>query len=1064
MRERLFVALGIFGIAGLLIAPGIFRPVSFSKHIDVSKLERLAKQIIPEDQPEQAEEFFVSKRSPDGISPVPVQRYLRAMRKASRMPQYSTARDAMLPSEEAIRKSGSVSPEFLGSWTQLGPGNIGGRTRAIVINPGTPTTMFAAAVAGGVWRTTNGGTSWTPLTDLIANIAVNSLAMDPANSNIIYAGTGEGYFNIDAVRGAGVFKTTDGGNTWASLSNTVGFHFVNSIVVSPHSSTRVYAGTETGVMRSTDGGSTWTNVLNTGANGGCFQLVIRTDQSTDYLLASFGTLAQATVYLNTDAAGTGTWNPVLSNTNQGLTSLAIAPSSQSTMYALAASNQSGNFNQGLLAVYRSTDGGATWATRVDNTSSTVLNTLLLTNPIVALQVECKQGTQDQFSNQGWYDNVIAVDPADPSMVWAGGIDLFRSDDGGATWGLASNWWAGGSSFAHADQHAIVFQPGYNGTTNQTMFVGNDGGIFKTTNARAATTTDVCLKTPPSVSFTNLNSNYGATQFYYGVSFPSGTTYFGGTQDNGTDLGTDGGGTNGWSDILGGDGGAVAVDSTNTSVLYAENTGLSIAKTTNGGNPNPTWVDATTGISDNGFLFIAPFIMDSSNTQRLWTGGSFMWRTINGAGSWSQASAVLPGTGAVSAIAVAPSNANMALAGMSKGGSIVRTNIALTSTSSTTWAAAVPRTGYVAGLTFDPANANIVYAAYSTFNQNVGDNHIYKSTDAGATWTGIDGSGLTGLPDVPAHCVTVDPHNSSRLYVGTDLGVFVSIDGGANWARENTGFANVITESLTVNTVGQTSTLFAFTHGRGAWRVTIPSSGNPDTIGLYSQSGGAFFLRFSNTAGFADNAFSFGPPNAGLIPLAGDWTGSGITTTGLYNPTTGGWFLKNSNSTGAADTSFFFGPPNSGLTPIVGDWDGNGTDTVGLYDPVHSVFFLKNSNTTGVADLAFAFGPGSLGWLPIVGHWNGPGPDSVGLYAPAGSSFFLRFSNTTGVADVAFSYGPPNSGWLPIVGDWDGNGTDTIGLFAPNGAAWFLRNSNTAGVADVAFSYGFSGVPLTGRWH
>src|SRR5262249_17212697 len=286
----------------------------------------------------------------------------------------------------------------------------------------------------------------------------------------------------------------------------------------------------------------------------------------------------------------------------------------------------------------------------------------------------------------------------------------------------------------------------------------------------------------------------------------------------------------------------------------------------------SFTGATSGITESSsdFLFIAPFTMDPSNSQRLWTGGFFLWRTTNGATTWTQASAITPGNGAVSAIATAPSNANMALAGLSDG-FIVRTNIALSSTLATTWASAMPRSGYVAGLTLDSANANIAYAAYATFNQNVGDNHIYKSTDAGATWTGLDGSGITGLPDVPAHCVAVDPHSSSRLYVGTDLRVFVSIDGGANWASEDTGFANVITESMTVNTVGPTSTLFAFTHGRGAWRVTIPSaSGNLDTIGLYSPASGAFFLRFSNTSGFADNSFFYGPANLGWIPLAGDW--------------------------------------------------------------------------------------------------------------------------------------------------------------------------------------------------
>jgi hypothetical protein len=828
MRKGIYVALCFTVIAVLLIAPNLGHRRVSSNDSDAGRLQQMARQIEPEDQPQEAQEFFRLKRSPDGISPISAQRYLRAMRRARQMPQHSTPLDAMLPSEEETRKTGEVSPEFFGSWTQLGPGNIGGRTRALVINPTTPTTMYAGGVAGGVWRTTDGGASWTPLTDLIANIAVNSLAMDPANSNVLYAGTGEGYFNGDAVQGAGIFKTTDGGNTWASLANTVGFHFVNSIVISQNSSSRVYAGTESGVMRSTDAGVTWTNVLNPNLQGGCLQLVMRTDTATDWMVASFGTFTKGALYTNVDAGGAGAWVAELSTADQGLTSLAIAPSNQGFIYAMTAHEITGE----MLAVYRSTDGGGSWFPRVDSTSPTKLNRLLLTNPLEDSLVECGRGSGDFILGQGWYDNVLAVDPVNFNRVWAGGIDLFRSDDGGANWGIASYWWKGGPVFAHADQHAIVFQPGYNGTTNQTMFVANDGGIFKTTNAGGTTTTDICGNTVGTISWTNLDNNYGTAQFYYGVSFPDGTSYIGGTQDNGTIRGSDGTGISGWTTALGGDGGAVAVDPTNTNVIYGEFTGVSIQKSTDGG---AHFAPATTGINDGNFLFIAPFTMDPSNPQRLWTGGGALWRTTDGAATWTQASTGSFGFGApaVSAIAVAPSNPNAVLAGMSNG-TIKFSIAALSTTSSTTWASTEPRTGYVAGVTIDPVNANIAYAAYATFNQNPGDHHIYKSSDGGATWVGIDGSGVTGLPDVPAHCVTVDPHNSSRLYVGTDLGVFVSIDGGANWARENTGFANVITESLTVNTVGQTSTLFAFTHGRGAWRVTIPTQAN--YVGFVDHAG------------------------------------------------------------------------------------------------------------------------------------------------------------------------------------------------------------------------------------
>src|SRR4030095_11346192 len=168
-----------------------------------------------------------------------------------------------------------------------GPGNVGGRTRALLIDPVNPDVMYAAAVAGGIWKTTNGGSSWLPLNDFLANIAVTCLVLDPSNPNIIYAGTGEGVFNADAVRGAGIFKSTDAGAHWTRLAATIGnanFFQVNDIVVSPSNGQHVYAATRSGVWRSLDGGTSWnqaivSNVAN-GANG-AMDLVLRTDQASD---------------------------------------------------------------------------------------------------------------------------------------------------------------------------------------------------------------------------------------------------------------------------------------------------------------------------------------------------------------------------------------------------------------------------------------------------------------------------------------------------------------------------------------------------------------------------------------------------------------------------------------------------------------------------------------------------------------------------------------------------------------------------------------------------------------
>jgi len=834
MRHRSAFYLGLLIFVIPLISSSIGPRRDQADRLFESSWRETDKETIAFDQPDEASEYALLKRSPDGHTPIPVRRYLDAIEHMNRMPQYSTASRAALPSVRDMRVA-SIEPQSLGSWTALGPGNIGGRTRALLIDPNDPNVFYAAGVAGGVWKSTNSGRSWSALGDLLPNIAVSSLAFDPTNTQVIYAGTGEGFFNSDSTRGGGVFKTINGGTSWAQLesTSTSDFFFVNKIVISTNDHNRVYCATRTGVWRSPDGGQSWTRSLNPlnaasiTVNGGCLDLAIRTDQPTDYLFASCGTMVQATIYRNTNAGdpGNGTWTPVFTDPSLGRTSLAISRSEQNVIYALGSSIASGSFNLGLLGVFRSTSNGdeGSWETRVTNTDSTKLNTVLLSNPIAAFQSNCGGGGSS-FLNQGWYDNIIAVDPVDSNRVWVGGIDLFRSDDGGTNWGLASYWWTSKNDvhYAHADQHGIIFHPQYDGTNNRVMFVTNDGGVFRTDNARAATakgTTAACNTDNTQVTWTSLNNDYGVTQFYHGLPYPSGRTYFAGAQDNGTLRGSDSIGLN-WSEVFGGDGGYVALDPTGSDTIYVETTRLSLRKSENGGL---SFRSVNFGIneSSNNFLFINPFLMDPSIPQRLWTGGRMVWRTDDAAESWSQANAGVQG-GTVSAIAVADSDSNRVLVGTGRrfgddlGGFIHRTNIGLTSGPSTDWPAVQPRAGFVSWLAFDPNDPNIAYATYSTFSGT----HVWKSTDSGASWTGIDGNGDTGIPDVPVHTVVVDPSNSQTLYVGTDIGVFVSLNGGSSWARENTGFANTVVDSLSIGSFGSNLSLFAFTHGRGAWRVLL----------------------------------------------------------------------------------------------------------------------------------------------------------------------------------------------------------------------------------------------------
>jgi hypothetical protein len=770
----------------------------------------------PFDSPDAAAAQYAMKR---GGASDPRRAYAVARERMQSMLRYSTIADRLAGGpRQRIAGETASSDTPIGVWTFLGPGNIGGRTRALLIDPNDANVMYAGAVSGGVWKTINGGSLWFPVGDLLANLDVSSLAFDPTDSRIIYAGTGEGYFREDVrgtalpLRGDGIFVTRNGGQSWEQIPSTAGqdFQWVNDLVVSTHDSRRLYAATRTGVWRSLDAGATWTPVVPTTVKGGCLDLAYRKGTDGDSLFASCGVFDQATVYRSMHAEGGDPWTTVLSEPGMSRTSLAIAPSNPSIVYALAAGP-----DQALLGVYRSDQNGdpGTWAQRVTGSDPVPLNTMLLTNAVGPI---CDHSSSP--ITMGWHCNVIAVDPVDPERVWAAGVDLFRSDDGGRNWGLASYWWApdGAASFVHADQHAIVFHPAYDGVTNKTLFVANDGGVSRTSDSRAAValgSNAACRVTSTLMQWTSLNHHFGATQFYHGAATPDGRTFLGGAQDNGTLIGSIAGGTDGWNLQIGGDGGYVALDPTNPAVLYGESQYASIAKSIDAGF---SFSDSSRGLNDD-FLFVAPFLVDPNLHDRLWTGGRKMWRLDSGKNAWISIAA--PFTGQVSAVAVAPGRADRLLAG-TNAGELVRTDNATASASAVKWSSVAPRAGYVSSLTFDPANVDSVYATYAGFG---GGPHVWKSIDGGATWSPLDGSGEGALPDIPTHSLAIDPTRPSRLFLGTDLGIFVSTDGGGHWLVENSGFAAVITETVFVGQGARGPAVYAFTHGRGAWRAELTTA-------------------------------------------------------------------------------------------------------------------------------------------------------------------------------------------------------------------------------------------------
>ncbi len=801
----------------------------------IAKLK--TKKLKRFDQPAEALDFYWSKRSPDG-SPFDITELQEAAVEAESLPLFSTAARTVSPGGTravsvpltSSTLTGSATGTFSDAWQPLGPGNIGGRSRALLIHRTQNNLMWTAGVAGGIWKSTDAGASWQPKGDLLVNIAVNSIVQDSKEPSVLYAGTGEGFFNADAARGQGIFKTTDYGETWTQLpsTNTTDFHFVQKLAVTAQKNKqRIYAATRTGIFRSSNGGDTWTKVLNGAPVNGCMDLTMQYDNEAakGYVFASCGTFAQATVWRALDTDQNQVWEPVLSEQHMGRTSLAVAASNPNVVYALASFYDLLVVNPqdfGLLAVYRSTQAGApgTWEARVRYTDANRLNTVQLTNPVFAFLGDCGFGDENlPIFTQGWYDNQIAVDPKDENIVWTAGIDLMRSSDGGQSWGLGSYWWfnADDPNYAHADSHAITFHPKYNGDSNRQMFVASDGGVTRTDDARAdvgTTLPSICGNTGANqIRWTALNNGYQVTQFYHGAVYPDAASYFGGTQDNGTILGNASGGQE-WGTINGGDGGYVAVDRLNTNTLYSENTGKSLQRSINGG---ASWAQISGGVgeADGNFQFIHPFAMDPTNSQRLWYGGAFAWRSNNRGTNWTRVSNSFGAR--IASWGISPTDPNRVYVGVQNlgtttSGRIFTTNAATTLAAPVTWASAQPRQGYVSSVGVDPANPLIAYATYSTLSSGANQGHVFRTGDGGATWTRIDST----LPDMPVHSVVVHPTQPDTLYIGTDLGVFVTLNGGGSWMRENTGFANTIVEHLEISN----GRLFAFTHGRSAWSVEL----------------------------------------------------------------------------------------------------------------------------------------------------------------------------------------------------------------------------------------------------
>ena len=754
--------------------------------------------------------------------------------------------------QAAVEKRAGIQPS---QWQPLGPSNVGGRVRAIAFDPRTPTRVLAGTASGGLWSSNDLGNTWQVDNDFLANLSITSIAFDAVNAGTVYLGTGEASAGLV---GFGAYKSTDGGRSWTLMPATnvdtnPDWRFINRLAAHPSQSGVLLAAmtnaTRSGgaIYRTTDGGASWTKVSPLKA------LDIAFDPGNP--ANALAGLDDGGLAYSTNGGITWSHTAPLASPASGKTAraeIAFARSQPGLAFA-SIDNAKGE-------VWRSTDSGATW-TRVSNPG--------------------------HLGDQGDYDNAIWVDPLDANHVIVTGLDIYQSRDGGATFTQVSDWKIAPQS-PHADHHALVSPPDYS-ATRRILLDGSDGGVYRADDIQRVDT---------GGGWTVANNGLAVTQFYGGAgSTAAGGRIVGGTQDNGSLVLANGG----WTRFSGGDGGYVAVDPRGDRTVYGEYVYLSVHRSVNGGRsayictgiteglPNDTGTGGNTYCGAGATKkanFIAPFILDPNNPDRLLGGANSLWVTDNAAApapTWRAIKAPSAATdNYINAIAVAPGNAEVIWVGHNNGEVYRTANGTSANPSWTRVGQGVLPARLVLRITIDQDNPARAIVAVTGFTPD----NVWETQDNGSTWHSITGN----LPQAPVFDVKRHPQRADWLYAATSVGLFTSENRGQSWSTTNEGPANIRVRELFWIDAG---TLGAATYGRGMYKIAV-NPAMPSYHDLWwggeSVSGWGLALAHHGTTMFGALYIYDDQGNPRWLSLPGGTWDAGLTTfTGaLYSPSGSPW--------------------------------------------------------------------------------------------------------------------------------------------------------------------------------
>lgn len=706
----------------------------------------------------------------------------------------------------------AVVNSYLAQNGQL-PGPNTGAVLDLAIDPSgtTDTIIYAVSNDGGLWKSTDGGQSWLPLTDFLDTLSFGAVALDPSTSSIVYAGTGS-LFNNGYFKGIGVYKSTDGGNSWtltpgSSVFNGIG---INKMVV-PSSGTILVA-TNQGMYRSTDGGKTYAQV-SLGNNTSVY--VTDLDIVPSKPAKILASVSGKGIYVSTDDGATfpssaNLWGSnvpgaPLQNSYQ-FVSLGVSTDGQ-TAYANAsqyvASSNSSPIGFGL---WKSTNGGGSWT---NITSSTTLpgnfkrgnNTI----PNWRWMQNCQCG----------YDQTLGVDPQNANWVYMGFQDLWLSQDGGSTWTDVSYNSTYSSELMHVDHHALVFSPSSHWTPGQTstpVWVGNDGGIWMSSNAGS--------------SWTNRNDSR-ATNLFRGIAtgIGAGNTYtYGGMQDTGTAAGRPDQPNAQWAEWGGGDGGKVAVDPTNPKRAYGQWGPLI---TTADGGQTISWIDTAYACPSKWSVDFSAMATDTSGSfyvgvlcraSDYWTTGNYA--VLKSTNQGSSFSTFVAAPSQIVDLQIGPGNSGIVWAGMSNG-SVLK----VPQPSGTSTVLNIPNAvqGQAPYLAVDPEDGNTVVAVFAGYSNQVGPSrHVFLTRDGGSTWNDISGGHFQQLvPDTPVYDAVIDSNTiPASVVVATDFGILRTRDWGNSWHQLGANFPNVHAIDLVADTSVSPTLVKVGTFGRSTWEISL----------------------------------------------------------------------------------------------------------------------------------------------------------------------------------------------------------------------------------------------------